>query len=210
MRALLGLLAVAGLAFGGLYFAGDRLSKRAAVRAADEGPVAAEDADADTSVLGWVGSAVGAVRADEPEAPPKTVYYQYVDDAGSVNLVSSLEDVPLAWRERAGRIEVERGPVAATSGGFGSPASGDPSERAFAYEPDPVVVVYTTSWCGWCRKTLAFLDQKGVRYENRDIEANASHRRELVEKTGRTSIPVVEIDGELIRGYDPARMERLL
>jgi glutaredoxin-like YruB-family protein len=72
------------------------------------------------------------------------------------------------------------------------------------------VIVYTTSWCGWCRKTLAFLDQNGIDYENRDIEADDAWRDELEEKTGGTSIPVVEIDGEIIRGYDPSRMRQLL
>ena len=72
------------------------------------------------------------------------------------------------------------------------------------------MVVYTTAWCGWCRKTLAFLDERGVRYVNKDIEANDWNRDELIEKTGRTSIPVVEINGEIIRGYNAERMEQLL
>ena len=72
------------------------------------------------------------------------------------------------------------------------------------------VVVYTTSWCGFCRKTLAYLDAKGVHYENRDVEGDAGYRDELIRKTGKTSIPVVEIDGTLIRGYNPKKMDRLL
>ena len=43
-----------------------------------------------------------------------------------------------------------------------------------------------------------------------DIEADDAWREELEEKTGSTSIPVVEIDGEIIRGYDPGRMRKLL
>jgi glutaredoxin-like YruB-family protein len=72
------------------------------------------------------------------------------------------------------------------------------------------VVVYTTSWCGWCRKTVAYLTEQGVAFENRDIEAEDMWREELLEKTGATSIPVVEIDGQIIRGYDPGRMAQLL
>jgi glutaredoxin len=72
------------------------------------------------------------------------------------------------------------------------------------------VVVYTTSWCGWCRKTIAWLDAHGVDYENRDIEKNPRWRAELIEKAGGDSIPVVEIDGELIHGFDPGRMSDLL
>jgi glutaredoxin-like YruB-family protein len=72
------------------------------------------------------------------------------------------------------------------------------------------VVVYTTSWCPWCRKTLAWLDARGVEYENRDIEKNPAWRDELLEKSGSTSIPVVEIEGEVIRGFNPGRMGELL
>ena len=84
------------------------------------------------------------------------------------------------------------------------------AEPAVALARNHDVVVYTTSWCGWCRKTLAFLDKKGVDYENRDIEADDAWRDELEAKTGSTSIPVVEIDGEIVRGNDPTRMQQRL
>ena len=70
--------------------------------------------------------------------------------------------------------------------------------------------MYSTSWCGFCRKTFAYLDAKGVRYQNRDIEKDDYYRQELIRKTGRTSIPVVEIDGTLVRGFNPHKMDRLL
>ena len=151
----------------------------------------------------------------EPAASGKEVYYQYVDGSGTVHFVKSLTDVPAAWQKSAGRIELER--TAPAPGAGEAPAAAPrrsaakrPAEKPFAHGAGPEVVVYTTAWCGWCRKTLAFLDERGVRYVNKDIEANDSNREELIEKTGRSSIPVVEIDGELIRGYDAARMEQLL
>ena len=145
----------------------------------------------------------------------KDVYYQYVDDSGTVHFVQNLGDVPARWQSRAGRIEVEKtapvprrgDPRPATTGRAAAKKS---TQRAAAYRTDPEVVVYTTTWCGWCRKTLAFLDERGVRYVNKDIEANDWNRDELIEKTGRTSIPVVEINGEIIRGYNAERMEQLL
>ena len=72
------------------------------------------------------------------------------------------------------------------------------------------MVVYTAPWCGWCRRTLAHLDARNVTYVNKDIEASPANRDELIRKTGRTSIPVVDIEGELIRGHDPARIDALL
>ena len=144
----------------------------------------------------------------------KDVYYQYVDDSGTVHFVQDLGDIPAKWQSKAGRIELESTALATGRGGTRPAATRSarrqPTEKPFAYRPDPEVVVYTTPWCGWCQKKLAFLDERNVRYVNKDIEANDWNRSELIEKTGRTSIPVVEIDGEIIRGYNAARMEELL
>ncbi len=87
---------------------------------------------------------------------------------------------------------------------FGAPQGA--SERSDA----PQVVVYTTPWCGWCRKTLAHLDDKGIRYLNKDIEADDAYRQELRGKTGSTAVPVIEIGDELVRGFDVARIDHLL
>ena len=88
-----------------------------------------------------------------------------------------------------------------------SAPSADPGEAAGR---PPEVVVYTAPWCGWCRKTLAWLDEHDVDYQNKDIEANKSWRRELVEKIGAAAVPLVEIDDQMIRGYSPKRMSQAL
>jgi glutaredoxin-like YruB-family protein len=153
-------------------------------------------------------------KGDAEETPSnKDIYYQYVDDSGTVHFVQSRGDIPAKWQNMAGRIEVEK--TAAAPGGTRPAATrraatSRPTEKPYARKGRPEVVVYTTAWCGWCRKTLQFLDEKGVSYTNKDIEANDWNRDELIEKTGRTSIPVVEIDGQIIRGFNAARMEQLL
>jgi glutaredoxin len=156
----------------------------------------------------WLGG-----TGEQDPGSKRSVYYQYLDDGGSVHFVRSLDQVPPAWRDRAGRVEMDKPRVQKVA----APARpANRGRRAFSDVAVPVrhaggdVVVYTTPWCGWCRKTLAWLDRRGIDYENRDIEANDRNRSELIEKTGRTSIPVVEIDGELIRGFNPSRMGELL
>jgi glutaredoxin len=85
------------------------------------------------------------------------------------------------------------------------PASGDLQTAAPAD-----VVVYTASWCGWCQKTLAWLDERGVPYENRDIEVDPKNRQELIAKSGGTGIPLVLIGGTQIQGFAPDQMAELL
>jgi glutaredoxin len=161
-----------------------------------------------------------AAPSAQPEAPrAERSYYRYQGADGSLHFVDSLERVPEALRASARAIAMAAEPARSTPPTPSRPSSA-PSARPFervaslpaARRPPAAaeVVVYTTSWCGWCRKTLAWLDERGVSYENRDIERSDAWRDELVEKTGSVSIPVVEIDGQLVRGFDPGRMGELL
>ncbi len=153
----------------------------------------------------------GGDAGDAPASGGGKVYYQWTDERGSVHIVDSLDAVPAEWRDRVGRIEMDARPPRARP----SRTASGPRTPSWRSAPDPVasrkdVVVYSAVWCGWCRKTLAWLDERGIDYENRDIDANPGYRRELVRKVGGASIPVVEIDGQLVRGYDPDRMGQLL
>jgi glutaredoxin len=157
----------------------------------------------------------GAAGDAEPEAEAErepATFYRYTDESGSVRFVTSLAEVPRHLRDRAQPVtqnRVQRAPASAAAQ-KPAPRAERPARREPALARNREVIVYTTSWCGWCRKTLAFLDENDIDYENRDIEADDAWRDELEEKTGSTSIPVVEIDGEIIRGYDPQRMRQLL
>jgi len=130
-----------------------------------------------------------------------------------VRFAQSLDAVPAQWRERAGKIEVDAGaylpqPTRAPARGRSAPpAAISGAERGSRFAD---VTVYTAPWCGWCRKTLAWLDERDIDYTNKDIDADADYAAELQEKTGGRSIPLVEIDGTMIRGYNPHEMAALL
>ncbi|NUT76530.1 glutaredoxin family protein [Pseudomonas sp. C1C7] len=64
------------------------------------------------------------------------------------------------------------------------------------------VVFYTTEWCGYCKLTRRFLDQKGIPYKEFDIEKDAVARK-AYEALGGGGIPFLDVNGTLIRGYDP-------
>jgi glutaredoxin len=137
------------------------------------------------------------------DAGEKHLFYQWTDERGSVRFARSLEEVPAPWRARAGQIEVD-------ASAFTKKARAAQAANADVAEAAHDVTVYTAPWCGWCRKTLAFLDERGVEYVNKNIEADEEFADELEEKTGGRSIPLVEIDGSLIRGYNPGEMAALL
>lgn len=77
------------------------------------------------------------------------------------------------------------------------------------------VIVYKTDWCGVCKQLTAYLDRKGVKYVAKDIEKDPSAAGELQvkakEKGIKTgSVPVVDVRGELMVGFNRARLEQLL
>jgi glutaredoxin-like YruB-family protein len=144
-------------------------------------------------------------------------FFKVTEANGTVRFVSSLADVPAAQRPKAERLDLR------PSGGTANTNRRAPSKQAakqltVAKSAPPAaaanrnheVVVYTTSWCGWCKKTRAWLDAKGIDYENRDIEANAEWAQEIHDLTGSGGVPVIVIDGNVIKGFDQAQMEKLL
>ncbi|MBT2372102.1 glutaredoxin family protein [Pseudomonas fluorescens] len=64
------------------------------------------------------------------------------------------------------------------------------------------VTLYSTDWCGYCQQTQRFLDQKGIPYKTVDIEKDAEGRK-AYEALGGGGIPFVEVNGTLIRDYNP-------
>jgi glutaredoxin-like YruB-family protein len=144
-------------------------------------------------------------------------FYKVVEANGTVRFVSSLSEVRAAQRPKAERLDLQ--PI----GGTGNSDRRAPSRQAarqlaVAKSAPPAaatsgnheVVIYTTSWCGWCKKTRAWLDTKGIDYENRDVEVNAAWAEEMHDLTGSGGVPVIVIDGEVIKGFNQAQMEKLL
>lgn len=77
---------------------------------------------------------------------------------------------------------------------------------------DKKVIVYTTKWCPYCKHAKAYLKSKGVEFIGKDIEEDESARQELLEKIGGmySSVPVIDIDGELLQGFDQTHIDLVL
>jgi glutaredoxin len=189
---------VAGL---GAAFAPERVAVAPRAATEDDAPGASELDDGGR----FAGSSAASEAPSELARATTRTFYQWTDERGSVHFARSLEEVPPAWRETAGRVDVDLSAYTKTRA---APEGARPQAPAYATARD--VTVYTAPWCGWCRKTLAFLDQRGVDYVNKDIERNERWADELYEKSGGRSIPFVEIDGTQIRGYSPHEMAALL
>lgn len=77
---------------------------------------------------------------------------------------------------------------------------------------DAKVTVYSTSWCAFCHTEMEWLKKLGVEFVAKDIEAEPAARDELLGKNGGNfqGVPVTDINGELILGFDRPRLEDAL
>lgn len=77
------------------------------------------------------------------------------------------------------------------------------------------VIVYKTSWCGVCKQVEAYLQRKGVEYIAKDIETDRAAAAELQAKAKQAgvptgSVPMIDVGGQLLRGFDRKRLDQLL
>jgi glutaredoxin 3 len=64
------------------------------------------------------------------------------------------------------------------------------------------IEIYTTMWCGYCARAKSLLEKKGAAYEEMDVMEDAAKRAEMRERSKRTTVPQIFINGQHIGGSD--------
>ena len=72
------------------------------------------------------------------------------------------------------------------------------------------VLVFTTPTCPWCTRAKSYLREQGVPFREVDVSKDAAAARDLVRRTGQMGVPVLEIDGRPVVGFDRAKVDRVL
>jgi glutaredoxin 3 len=72
------------------------------------------------------------------------------------------------------------------------------------------VKVYSTNFCPYCKMAKTFLKDKNVQFEEVNVQENQMAAKEMIEKTGQVGVPVIEINGQMIVGFDREQIEKLL
>lgn len=73
----------------------------------------------------------------------------------------------------------------------------------------PKVTVFTSSTCPHCKTAKDYLKEKGVEFEERNVQNDPEARKELIQK-GYMGVPVIVVGDEEIQGFDKARLDELL
>lgn len=74
----------------------------------------------------------------------------------------------------------------------------------------PNVTIYSASWCAFCHAAKEYLDKKGVKYTEKDVDSDRAIAEESMRLSGQTGIPVLDIGGQVIVGFDRPRIDAAL
>ena len=72
------------------------------------------------------------------------------------------------------------------------------------------IKVYSTPTCPYCVQVKEFLKEKNQEFEEIDVAADPKAAQEMIDKSGQMGVPVVDIDGETIIGFNKPKMMELL
>ena len=74
----------------------------------------------------------------------------------------------------------------------------------------PRIRLFTTPICPYCFSLKKFLEEKGIEVEEIDVTKNEIAMEEMINETQQTTVPVLDIDGEFIVGFDREKICKLL
>lgn len=72
------------------------------------------------------------------------------------------------------------------------------------------VKIYSTPTCPFCIRTKQFLKDNNIAFEDMDVSTDQAAAKEMIEKSGQMGVPVLDIDGEIIVGFDKERIQQAL
>lgn len=72
------------------------------------------------------------------------------------------------------------------------------------------VKIYSTPTCPWCIRTKKFLKDNNIPFEDMDVSSDEKAAQEMIQKTGQMGVPVLDIEGTIIVGYDVDKVKETL
>mgnify|MGYP001448992396 CR=1 FL=1 len=72
------------------------------------------------------------------------------------------------------------------------------------------ITIYSTPWCHFCHQAKEYFKSKNIEFTDIDVSADQVKADEMIKKSGQMGVPVIEIDGKLIAGFDKSKIEEML
>lgn len=72
------------------------------------------------------------------------------------------------------------------------------------------VIIYGTDSCPWCHKTREFMKEHKIKFTDKNVGDDHKAAAEMIKKSGQMGVPVIDIDGKIIVGFDENNIRRAL
>ncbi len=72
------------------------------------------------------------------------------------------------------------------------------------------VKVYSTPICPYCIRVKQFLKENNIAYEDYDVSADSAKGQEMIDRSGQMGVPVIDIDGQIVVGFDKEKIKQAL
>jgi glutaredoxin 3 len=67
--------------------------------------------------------------------------------------------------------------------------------------------LFIKPYCGWCHEAIQWLDRRGIKYEVLDVISDARADKEMLQLSGQTLTPTIDVDGEILADFDTDQLE---
>lgn len=73
-----------------------------------------------------------------------------------------------------------------------------------------MIKIYSTITCPYCITLKAFLKERKLDFEEIDVSQDEEAQKEMIKKSGQMGVPVIDIDGQIVIGFDRKKIMQLL
>ena len=74
----------------------------------------------------------------------------------------------------------------------------------------PKIIIYSTPVCVYCNIAKEFFKENNIKYEEKDVAVDQDALKEAIQKSGQMGVPVIDIDGKILVGFDKIELSKLL
>lgn len=75
---------------------------------------------------------------------------------------------------------------------------------------DVIVSIYSTPTCPYCQQVKDYLKQKNIEFTDYNVAIDIDARRKMVEKSGQLGVPVIQVDDQIVVGFNRRKLDQLL
>lgn len=74
----------------------------------------------------------------------------------------------------------------------------------------PRVIVFSTPTCTYCNMAKKYFREKGIKFKDVDVSRDAAAARDMVRRSGQQGVPVIDIGGKIVVGFDRPKIDKYL